>query len=381
MDGRNQASDLSAAPVEERVAEGASREDIRGPVGDGLSGLALEAGAAAGAIAAIALGIADVVEVDAIHTVVAHHLQQRVGFQGEVIGVGRAKPVDRLSSGGDLGAVTGAQVVDERLGRADQVPVDLPHMNLQAPCVGGVDARGDLVAIVGELGRVRQERAVVVGQAAAEHVGENGGEAVRHEGLGGRSPIAGERAGGLACPKSAELRRNGPQAQEVRLLQMTLGGLSREDRLRVIGCSQGGEGEVAVGRCHGKFRFCQRRAESSLSVAANAGHRFRIGEVRPHAPNSVDGAGGCGRPNLRQEMAHQAQQRIGFPVGIVAKQNMGHEVTVVAGQPRRVAGRGAMAVQPGGGDAGVKPVGHGVGDIPGGLLHLRRQARDRGVGK
>src|ERR1700690_941558 len=69
MDGSHQPSDLSPAPVEEGVAEGASRKDIRGPVGDGLTGLALEAGGAAGAIAAIAVRVADVVEVDAVPVV------------------------------------------------------------------------------------------------------------------------------------------------------------------------------------------------------------------------------------------------------------------------------------------------------------------------
>ena len=66
--------------------------------------------------------------------------------------MGRAEPVYRLAVAGDLGAVGGAQAVNERLRGADQVPVDLPDMDLQALRMGGFDAGGDLVAVISEFG-------------------------------------------------------------------------------------------------------------------------------------------------------------------------------------------------------------------------------------
>ena len=381
VDGRDQPSDLSAAPVEEGVAQRACREDAGGPVGDGLPGLALETGGAAGAVAIIAVGIADVVEVDAVHVIVADNFEHGIGFEREVVGVGGAEPVDGRAAAGNLSAVAGAQAINERLRCADEVPVDLPNMDLQALRVGGADAGGELVAVVGEDGRVRQKSAVVVSHATAEHVGEHGAKSVRHQDVGRCRPVAGKRPGGVSFPKGAELRCDRLQAQVVGLSQMVLRGLSREDRLRVIGCGQGGDGKVAVGGSGGEFRFDQGRAEGVFGSLADAGHGFGISTVRSNAANPVDRAGGSGRPDVGQEIADQTEQRVGLPVGIVAKQDVGDEETVVAGQPSRVASRGAVAVLPGGADAGVEAVCHGVGDVPRSLLHPRRQIRNGRVGK
>ena len=62
----------------------------------------LEAFAAAGAEAVVRVRVADVIEMDAVHVIIADHFEHRIFFQLLVFGVGRAEPQLLLAGGTGL---------------------------------------------------------------------------------------------------------------------------------------------------------------------------------------------------------------------------------------------------------------------------------------
>ena len=82
---------------------------------------------------------------------------------------------------------------------------------------------------------------------------------------------------------------------------MVAGGLRGEDGLRVIRRRQRGQGAGAIGRRRGEFGLHQRRAEGGLGLAADAGHRFRIGAYGPTRPiSSMAPAAAAGQTSGRK---------------------------------------------------------------------------------
>ncbi len=97
-----------------------------------LARLLLEPLAAAGAIAGCGAGIADVIEVQAGHGILAGDLQHAVEFELAVFRMRRAEPIDRLAFEVHLRAAVAAEFFDEILGGVRQVEADFPDMDFQS---------------------------------------------------------------------------------------------------------------------------------------------------------------------------------------------------------------------------------------------------------
>ena len=116
-----------------------------------------------------------------------------------------AEPVHVLTVKGLLGSALGPHPLDELLGRAAEVVVDLPYVNLDAELLPGLDALGDLVAPLGHAGIHGQHLAGVVGYSAPEHVRHHGREVVLGQDLHRAFPAPLSQAEGGVNPDGPEL--------------------------------------------------------------------------------------------------------------------------------------------------------------------------------
>ncbi len=175
--GADESCDLVPPPLGVGACQRA-REDIVRPLLDVRARVAGEAPAAAIAVACLAVGIADVVEMNPGHLVLAHDLQHGVALESEVARIGGAEPEHLRAVGVPLKPALGTELVHE-LGRCVcQVVVHLPDVQLDAELLAPVQASGDLVTFRRYSPIHRQVLTRIVSDAGPEEIGEHCVEAM-----------------------------------------------------------------------------------------------------------------------------------------------------------------------------------------------------------
>ena len=133
----------------------------------------LEAPAAAVAVAALAAGIADVVEVQPVDVILGRHLQHAGRFQLEILRVGGAEPVVRLAGDRHLEPAFASHPFHKIAGGRGEVVVHFPDVDFDPVGMGRRHALGQLVAPAGEGLAAGQHVAGVMRHARPEHVGKD----------------------------------------------------------------------------------------------------------------------------------------------------------------------------------------------------------------
>ncbi len=278
--------------------------DALRPVRQCRTARALKAFLAPGAKAVVVVGIPDVIEVNAVHVVVADDLDHRGDFQLLVVGMGGAEPRLLLAVRIHLQAARLPHLRHELLRRGGpQLPIHLPDVHLHTVLAAGRQALANLVASRRHLGCHRQDLALIERRAAPKHVGQNGGEPVLGQAANGLvpfHPLDPERA---VAPKRAELPRErllrqaeGPQELFARCrgLLCRFGVLLLSDQLQ--------RRPAQRGSCGQRFRHSRILALQAADVVRGVLISLEAGDL-PHAQNG----------GLRQTARGCRRQRFGSP--------------------------------------------------------------------
>ena len=154
----------------------------------------------------VAIRVADVVEMNSVHVVIANDFQQRIHLQLLVLGVGGAEPGLLLPGRASLQPVLPAQLIHKFLGRSSpQVPVHFPNVDLETMLATGRQTLADLITPRGHLSFHRQNLAAAKADSAPEHVGEDSGESIIGQASCRFVPGHAGHPEGTVTPKGAEL--------------------------------------------------------------------------------------------------------------------------------------------------------------------------------
>ena len=233
MDEFHQRRDVVATELQPFVFQ-RIRTRVSRPVFNLLAYALLKARAAAVAEATGAVGIADIVEMDAIQIrIIPNKFQHGVRLLAAVQRIRRAEPrVLLFAVEQHLRPFFGFHLLHKRLVQmAAHVPIDLPDMAFHAVLLAGVQTLADLVALFRVIRIRRQNIALVIGHATPKHVRKNRIETVVHQELDGFVPIVSGQSERAMAPEAALFAHHGLHLTAQRLNHLVLRIFAKFDAL------------------------------------------------------------------------------------------------------------------------------------------------------
>ena len=324
----DEGGDLGGPPGLEGLDVGAVSGDVGGPVAGGDFGVALEGLAGGGAEAGVGVGVADVVEVEAVEGIGGDGFAKDVEHVGAVGGMGGVEPVAGGAGGVLLEAAFFFAGGDEVGGGVFDHPTDDPEVDGDVVAAGGGDGLLELVAIVAEGEGGGDVFAGVVGEAGPEGVDKEGVDAVVGEEFAGAVPVAGVEAGAVVFPDAADFSGAGD-------LDEAVGG--DEGVAKAVGGFDGG-GEVVAGGVgeHGAVELAGafEEGEDGGAVGVVAGLGGDLGDgvvegaVAVDFSDMVDVMGGGGLPEGGVEGGEEAGEHAAFADVVVFLKDVGEPESV-----------------------------------------------------